>query len=120
MEKHIQILALLYIGLHIIPPLVGIGLFALLAGIGVCVNDPTASPILTIVGAALGLLILLFSVPALVGGIGLWQRRRWARILLLILGVLHLPAVPFGTALGVYTLWVLMNGETVALLQGAA
>jgi hypothetical protein len=40
-------------------------------------------------------------------GIGLLRRERWARPLALVVGVLMLLKVPFGTALGIYTLWVL-------------
>ena len=40
-------------------------------------------------------------------GIGLLRRDRWARPLALVVGILMLLKVPFGTALGIYTLWVL-------------
>jgi hypothetical protein len=40
-------------------------------------------------------------------GIGLLRRERWARPLALVVGILMLLKVPFGTALGIYTLWVL-------------
>jgi len=40
-------------------------------------------------------------------GIGLLRRERWARPLALVVGVLMLLKIPFGTALGIYTLWVL-------------
>jgi hypothetical protein len=32
--------------------------------------------------------------------------------------VLHILSFPFGTALGVYTLWVLLNAETEAMFRG--
>ena len=38
---------------------------------------------------------------------GLFERQSWARILGLVLGILALLRFPFGTALGIYTLWVL-------------
>ncbi|MBA3913154.1 MAG: zinc ribbon domain-containing protein [Acidobacteriales bacterium] len=44
-------------------------------------------------------------------GWGLLQRKSWARIAAIILGVLALVHFPFGTALGVYTLWVLLADE---------
>jgi hypothetical protein len=50
------------------------------------------------VRAALGLLV----------GFGLMRRERWARVLALIVGILSLIKLPFGTALGIYTLWVLL------------
>ena len=39
---------------------------------------------------------------------GLFQREPWARVLGLVLGFLALVRPPFGTALGIYTLWVLL------------
>jgi hypothetical protein len=39
---------------------------------------------------------------------GLMERRPWARILVLIFGFLVLWRFPFGTALGIYTIWVLL------------
>jgi hypothetical protein len=40
-------------------------------------------------------------------GIGLMRRERWARPLAMVIGILMLLKIPFGTALGIYTLWVL-------------
>jgi hypothetical protein len=55
-------------------------------------------------------------------GLGLMQRRPWARTIGIILGVLALFHVPLGTALGIYTLWVLLadeNGEEYRYLARA-
>ena len=38
---------------------------------------------------------------------GLFERQPWARTLGMVLGILALIRPPFGTALGIYTLWVL-------------
>ena len=45
-------------------------------------------------------------------GLGLMQKRPWARAAAIVLGVLALFHPPFGTALGVYTLWVLLSDES--------
>jgi zinc-ribbon domain len=50
------------------------------------------------------------AVVELVTAWGLFERRRWARILALIIGFLALLRFPFGTALGIYTLWVFLPG----------
>ena len=50
------------------------------------------------------------------------QRAPWARTAGIILGVLALFHPPFGTALGVYSLWVLLadeNGEEYRYLTRA-
>ncbi len=36
---------------------------------------------------------------------GLWNMKEWARIVALVLAILHLPFFPVGTAIGVATLW---------------
>ncbi len=49
---------------------------------------------------------------------GLLKRQSWARILVLVLGILNLLNVPFGTALGIYSIWTLTNKETEKLFSG--
>lgn len=51
-----------------------------------------------------------FAVVELVAAWGLFEHRPWARVLTLVIGVLALFRFPFGTALGIYTLWVLLPG----------
>src|SRR5216684_264832 len=51
------------------------------------------------------------------------RREEWARIVALVMGFIALLSVPIGTALGVYTLWVLLprqsDDEYKALAQAA-
>ncbi len=63
--------------------------------------------------------VRIFSILFIAGGIlgivagwGLLDRQPWARTLALILGFLNLIHFPFGTALGIYTLWVLLPAES--------
>jgi hypothetical protein len=44
-------------------------------------------------------------------GLGLMQRAPWARTAAIVLGVLALFHPSFGTASGVYSLWVLLGDE---------
>lgn len=53
-------------------------------------------------------LLAIFGVGHLVLAWGLFQREPWARVLGLVFGFLALLRPPFGTALGIYTLWVLL------------
>lgn len=55
----------------------------------------------------LGILLGFFGVLHLVLAWGLFERQPWARPLGLVLGILALIRFPLGTALGIYTLWVL-------------
>jgi hypothetical protein len=63
---------------------------------------------------------MLLSLPGLIAGIGLVKFRPWARILGIVISALDLLSVPFGTALGVYGLWVLLSTETEALFRQSA
>ena len=49
----------------------------------------------------------VMSVLSVVTGIGLLARKPWARTLAIVMAILSLIKIPFGTALGIYTLWVL-------------
>lgn len=60
--------------------------------------------LLSLVGA----LTLLLAIAGFVVGFGLLEHRRWARTLTIIMGIIALFNPPLGTALGIYTLWVLL------------
>jgi hypothetical protein len=49
---------------------------------------------------------------ALVSGYSLLTRRPWGRVLAIIAAILALIKFPLGTALGIYTLWVLAPGAS--------
>ena len=55
----------------------------------------------------ISMLAVLWSGASIAAGIGLCTRKPWARILAIVLAVPTLLKVPFGTGLGIYTLWVL-------------
>jgi hypothetical protein len=55
-----------------------------------------------------GVFLTLFGVVHLVLAWGLYQRQPWARVLGIVVGFLALIRIPFGTALGIYTIWVLL------------
>lgn len=54
----------------------------------------------------------ILSVLGIIAGWGLIARQQWARTLAIIFGCLALLNIPFGTALGIYTLWVLVPGDS--------
>jgi hypothetical protein len=54
------------------------------------------------------LVLGIFCLAHFVLAWGLYERQPWARYLGLVLGFLALVRFPFGTALGIYTIWVLL------------
>ena len=115
MNQHVTLLAVLHIASGAILLIIGGGLFLIIAGAGALSGDLQAAAITGLVGTVLGGFFLLLSIPSIIAGAGLLGKRSWARILTLILGALQLFNIPFGTALGIYTFWVLLNDQTVAV-----
>ena len=66
------------------------------------------SGFLRALAGTLGILVLAKSAAGFIAGWGLLQRLPWARILTIVLAFLALFNIPFGTALGIYSLWVLL------------
>jgi hypothetical protein len=73
--------------------------------------------------SVIGWLILAKAAAGFFAGWGLLQREEWARVVALVVGFIALLNVPIGTALGIYTLWVLLpaqsDEEYKALAQAA-
>ncbi len=78
-----------------------------------------AIPIIGLTGSALVGFLLVWSLPCLIVGFGLVKRRPWARIGGIVVAVLSLVVIPFGTVFGVYALWVLFSQEAERLFTHA-
>ena len=115
MEKHVTVIGILYIAFSVLGFLLAIIIFTAVVGGGIISGDSEAIAITSIVGPAVALFFVLLSTPGLIGGIYLLKHRPWARILVLILGFINLIEIPIGTALGIYTIWVLLKNETAQL-----
>jgi hypothetical protein len=125
MRTHVIVIGWLNVVLGI-PALLFGGALALfgplvLASIG---SSPDAFPLMTWFGAFWGLVLLLIIASALLGviaGFGLLQFAPWARILCIIVSILHLVnASSFGvtTILGIYSLVILFHPATAELFEG--
>ncbi|MFB3778757.1 MAG: zinc ribbon domain-containing protein [Bryobacteraceae bacterium] len=67
-----------------------------------------------------GLWLTIMGVLGIIAGVGLLARRPWARTMAIVFGCLSLVSFPFGTALGIYTLWVLASSESGRQYRAAA
>jgi hypothetical protein len=124
MAQHVKILGILHIVFGSLCVLGGLICLVVMGGIAgiVGASDQTqdaqvAVPILAAVGAFVCILCLVLGLPGLIGGVGLLQYKPWARITVIVLSALDLIHVPFGTALGIYGFWVLLNPQTEALFN---
>jgi hypothetical protein len=61
--------------------------------------------------------ILVRTCLALVTGYGLYTRARWGRILAIVVAILSLIKFPFGTALGIWTMVVLLGFQNSMLYE---
>jgi hypothetical protein len=125
MLTHVKVLGVLNIVLSALGILAGLLLFAIFGGIaglvGVASHDEgrlIAVPILGGIGVLIFIVVMVLSIPGIIVGAGLLKFRPWARILGIILSALNIVNFPFGTAVGVYGLWVLLSNETTALFEG--
>ncbi|HTY36338.1 MAG TPA: hypothetical protein VMH23_04455 [Bacteroidota bacterium] len=117
MDNHITTVGALSIGLSVFGILIGGFIFVLLAGIGYLAHDEEATPILAVIGSLIGIFLFILSVPGIIGGIGLIRRKEWARILVIITSAFHLLNFPIGTAIGGYSIWVLVNPDTIRIFN---
>lgn len=111
MEKHLTAVAALHIGWSILGLMLVALMAILLAGLGMVVYDPQAMFIIWTILPAMGIIIGIFSLLGIIGGIGIFARKGWARILVLIISAINIVNFPLGTALGVYSIWVLVQPD---------
>jgi hypothetical protein len=112
LERHLHTLGILWMvigGLFLIPAL---GLMVFGQGVHFMVHEREPWPglfelLLYVAGSSL----VILAAGGICVGLGLMQKAPWARTAAIILGVLALFHPPFGTALGVYSLWVLLADQ---------
>jgi hypothetical protein len=126
MEQHVKILGVLHIVFGSLGIMLALGMLALFGGIAGIIGASDYSgdahisiPIVGGIAALVFFVLLVLSLPSLIAGVGLLQFRPWARILTIVLSVLELIHVPFGTALGIYGLWVLLSQGSERLFGAA-
>ncbi len=119
MEKHVKMVAALQIGFSIICIMMGVIGFVVLRLIGDISDDKDAELVLGIIGTVAIIFFFVVSLPGIIAGIGLLRKKEWARILTLILSVINLLNFPVGTAIGIYSVWALVQDETNSLFKSS-
>lgn len=112
LASHVHLLGIFWI---VIGALSGIGALVLLAigsMAGAFLHAPDVPPQARLIGPivfwTIGIFVAIVATVSFVAGYGLLKVRPWARVLAIILGFVALLHPPFGTALGVYTLVILL------------
>ena len=106
---HMRMLAILWFALSAFRMLPGL---AIIVMFGSGFIPPGMPDFVLPIVQTIGYILMGFAAVGLVAGWGLLERQPWARTLTIILGVVGLFEPPFGTALGIYTLWVLLPAQS--------
>ena len=108
LDGHVKILGWLNIALSVMTILIMGFVGIILLGAGVLSGEAEAFGVMVMVALIVGFFMLALSIPGILAGWGLLNGKNWARILAIVLGCLNILSFPFGTAVGIYTLWVLL------------
>jgi hypothetical protein len=122
-ERHVSLLGILASLWGTLAAIIGVSMLLLSAGALAELLAPLEASVSLAAGlAAVG--FALFGVFALVfGGAHIWAatllrgHQPVGRILMLALAIANLLVIPFGTALGVYALWVLLTNDAHRLFE---
>jgi hypothetical protein len=126
MERHVNLLAILWTLWGALTILICVSTMLLAVGALGAVLGPAGDAVFTAAGliaaafALTGGLALLWGGAHVLAGLLVRKRATSGRTLSLGLAVVNLLVLPFGTALGVYALWVLLTNDGRRLFEPAA
>ena len=116
MTAHVDFVGVLFIVWGLLTTLVGVSTLALgvaavalIATAGRGGGGQVAAGLTAAIFTTLAIIAIVWGAAHVVVGVPLRQRKPWARLVALMLGSVDLLLLPYGTALGVYALWVLLS-----------
>ncbi len=128
MLKHVDLLGILFILYGVFQVFIALFILLIYLGIGGLMGAGGASSgdeemliiggIMAGSGGLVACIVGVLAVPTLLTGVGIRRRSGWARIAGLVIGALSLTSFPFGTALGVFALIVLLDKEVGVAFKG--
>jgi hypothetical protein len=118
MPSHVDFVGTLFIIWGLLTALVGVstlalgvGAVALIASAARGGGGQVAAGLTAVVFTALAIIAIVWGAAHVAVGVPVRRRRPWSRLLALMLGSVDLLLLPYGTALGCYTLWVLLSED---------
>ena len=108
---HVRLLAIFWLAISAFRLLPGAAML-IIFGHGTSVLPADAPDFLHDLLPGIGAMLVLSAVLGIITAWGLLERQPWARMLAIIFGCFSLLDMPFGTALGIYTLWVLLPSKS--------
>ncbi len=118
-REHVRMLGILWLALSALNAVGGVVLYVLSRTLFLHLPDmpPEVTGWLPTFLSFIGIVVVVKAAAGFLAGWGLLQREPWARMLTIVLAFLALFNIPFGTALGIYSLWVLLPSESEAEYQ---
>jgi hypothetical protein len=123
-KSHVDFLGLLFIVWGLLTVVIGVSTLAL--GIGALSlitsahragGGEVAAGITAAAFTTLALMAMAWGAAHVIVGVPLRRYTPWSRLIALMLGSVDLLLLPYGTALGVYALYILLNEEGKALFS---
>ena len=112
-EAHIRLLGILWLALSALDAVGGVIAIVLASSVFSRWGPEGIPMFLHPLMIGVGIFSIAKAALGFLAGWGLLNRQPWARLLAIILGVVSLFFhIPFGTALGIYTLWVLLPAHS--------
>jgi hypothetical protein len=117
-DAHVDLVGVLFIIWGLLTTLVGLSTLALGVGAVAIITSAArrgagqfAASLTAAAFTTLAVIAIAWGVAHVAVGVPLRRRRHWSRLLALMLGAVDLLLLPYGTALGCYTLWVLLRED---------
>jgi hypothetical protein len=111
--SHVRLLGILWLAMAGFEAVGGVVALILANSLFSDMGPRNLPPFLHPLISAVGIFSIGKSFGGFLTGWGLLNRQPWARMLAIVLGVVSLFFhIPFGTALGIYTLWVLLPAHS--------
>jgi hypothetical protein len=95
----------------------GVGAVALIASASRGGGGQFAAGVTAAAFTALAIIAMLWGAAHVIVGVPLRRHKPWARLGALMLGSVDLLLLPYGTALGVYAIWVLLSESGKSLFE---
>ena len=118
MVPHVDLLGMLFIIWGLLTTLVGVSTLALGVGAVALITSANrseggqfAAGLTAAVFTTLAIIAIIWGAAHVAVGVPLRRRRPWSRMAALMLGSIDLLLLPYGTALGLYGLWVLLHED---------
>ena len=116
-DKHVKLVAWLLIINSGLLVLGAIGVLFSITLTGLFSGEIAGIIIAPIVAIVVAMIMVLLALPGLLAGKGLLEGKGWARVLAMVLAALNIFSFPLGTALCIYTFWVLWGQEADPIFE---